>query len=155
AGECDLAESCNGVSNNCPADAVVANGYPCTDDGLFCDGIESCQGGLCTSNGSPCSVACDESSDTCLSSTCATAPLSGCRIAEKSLLLLKNNDTNDEKDKLVWKWIKGAATSQMEFGDPTTSASYALCLYDGNSALMGTMDVPADGSKWQPLSTKG
>src|SRR5262249_35391636 len=68
AGECDLAESCNGVSNNCPADAVVANGYPCTDDGLFCDGIESCQGGLCTSSGSPCSVACDESSDTCLSS---------------------------------------------------------------------------------------
>jgi len=155
AGECDVAESCNGISNTCPPNVTVPDGTSCTDDGLFCDGTESCQGGLCASSGSPCSLACDETNDACLSSLCATAPLTGCRTAEKSLLLLKNNSTNDDKDRLVWKWIKGMATSQTEFADPQNTATYSLCIYNNGTALVGTMDVPPDGTKWQQISTKG
>src|SRR5207249_3129611 len=39
-------------------------------------------------------------------STCASVPLMGCRTAGKSILQLKQN-LDDNKDKLVWKWIKG------------------------------------------------
>src|SRR5262249_38806272 len=125
------------------------------DDGQFCDGTETCQTGVCTSSGSPCNIACDETNDVCLSSFCGTAPLTGCRTAQKSLLLIKNNSTNDDKDRLVWKWIKGMATSQTEFGDPQTSATYSLCVYSNDTSLVGTMDVPPDGTKWQQISDKG
>jgi hypothetical protein len=50
---------------------------------------------------------------------------SGCRQATKSKLNYKGN-TNDLKDKLKWKWVKGNATTQAEFGNPTTSADYEL-----------------------------
>ena len=36
AGECDLAEVCNGVSPVCPTDVKKANNTPCTDDGNPC-----------------------------------------------------------------------------------------------------------------------
>src|SRR4030095_13440566 len=76
-----------------------------------------------------------------------------CRTAAKSLLLMKNK-ASDDKDGLVWKWIKGDATSQMEFADPTLTAYYALCIYQNDSDLVGTMDIPP-GSNWTPLGTKG
>ena len=34
----------------------------------------------------------------------------------------------DTKDVLKWKWAKGAATSLGDFGDPTTTDGYLLCL---------------------------
>jgi hypothetical protein len=89
----------------------------------------------------------------CQASSCATSPLMGCRTAGKSLLLIKNKD-DSSKDRLVWKWIKGAATTQLDFGNPTTTAHYGLCIYD-NTGLRGTMDVPPDSNKWVAISTKG
>jgi hypothetical protein len=43
------------------------DGIVCEDDGLFCNGVESCSGGFCVSSGSPCGAgeACDEAADTC------------------------------------------------------------------------------------------
>src|SRR5262249_34012364 len=82
------------------------------------------------------------------------SPEGGCRAAAKSLLLLKNK-SDDNKDKLVWKWIKGEPTTQTEFGDPTVSANYSLCIYAGTAeTLVGTIDVPP-GSKWSTVSFKG
>ena len=49
-----------------------------------------------------------------------------CRPADKNKILIKNK-TDDSKDKLLWKWSKGADTLQSEFGDPTVAAEYALC----------------------------
>jgi cysteine-rich repeat protein len=67
AGECDVAEQCDGSSPTCPADGFEPNGMACTDDGLYCSGDETCQSGTCTSSGDPCAVGtCDESSDQCL-----------------------------------------------------------------------------------------
>ena len=42
----------------------------------------------------------------------------GCRAAGKSLLLLKNDASDDSKDKLIWKWLKGAETSLADLGAP-------------------------------------
>ena len=69
-------------------------------------------------------------------SLCASTPAIGCRTAAKSILVVKDNAT-DTKDKLIWKWIKGASTTQAEFGDPTvpvTGANIALCVYDNTCA---------------------
>lgn len=58
------------------------------------------------------------------------------------------------KDQLVWKWLDGQPTSQDEFGDPTRTTGYALCVYAANGRLLSAT-VPADGMKWSRMKTKG
>ena len=41
---------------------------------------------------------------------------------------------------MSWTWGKGAATSKDEFGDPTSTDGYALCVYDAG-ALVSTSPV--------------
>jgi hypothetical protein len=43
AGECDPAESCDGVSTRCPADQKTGAGVSCTDDGNVCT-LDQCDG---------------------------------------------------------------------------------------------------------------
>jgi len=154
-GECDPAEDCDGSSKQCPPDTFSPDGTSCTDDGMFCTGVETCQSGACTGSGDPCGGAyCDEIEGICLSGGCPSGPLA-CRSATKSIFLVKNK-TPDSKDKLIWKWIKGESTDQTEFGDPTTSADYSLCVYAGTTAsLVAELDVMPDGTLWKPIGTKG
>jgi cysteine-rich repeat protein len=81
----------------------------------------------------------------------------GCRQALKSKLNYKSN-ANDAKDKLKWKWGKGAATTQTEFGNPTASADYELCIFretNGDPTLLIGAQVPASASAWKALGSKG
>jgi len=153
AGVCDVAETCDGVGDNCPADGFVSDGTNC-DDTNFCNGTQTCTGGVCGGGTSPCGMgqSCDENSDLCFTGSCP-ANASVCRTAAKNKVLIKNKADNG-KDKLIWKWTKGAATTQVEFGDPTTTADYALCFYDGTGALLQQANVPP-GTDWAPLGTKG
>lgn len=48
----------------------------------------------------------------------------------------------DKDDQVQWKWLKGAATTKAEFGDPLGADGYALCLYDGTH-LIATLTAPA------------
>ncbi len=100
-GVCDLAETCSGSSTNCPVDAFQPGGTACTsdgnvctddvcnssgacthpgnddpcNDGLYCNGSDSCAGGTCSVHvGSPCTGAdgdgdckesCSETNDNC------------------------------------------------------------------------------------------
>ncbi|MBX3023938.1 hypothetical protein KF840_03415 [bacterium] len=99
------------------------------------------------------SAAVDHISITVYYTLCAATPAVGCRTAQKSGLVLKNNPT-PAKNKLVWKWAKGQSTTQADFGDPKDgTANYALCIYD-NGALAGSTLV-APGTGWSVLSTKG
>jgi hypothetical protein len=88
----------------------------------------------------------------CLSSACPAAPQT-CRTSQKSILLLKNKTPNTAKDKLTWKWIKGAATTTADLADPTATADYALCIFS-NGNLVAQMNVPP-ASHWSTLGTKG
>ena len=86
-------------------------------------------------------------------SLCASTPAIGCRTALKSILVVKDNAT-DTKDKLTWKWVKGASTTQAEFGDEVMgTANIALCIYDNTGFLGGTLVAPGTG--WSVVSTKG
>lgn len=79
---------------------------------------------------------------------CPTTPSTTCRTpisAGKSKLKLKD-DAKDAKDRLLWKWTKGAATDKAEFGDPLGADHYALCIYDAGT-LVGRSIAEA-GAEW-------
>lgn len=66
-GEC--ADACNEAADNC----FDLRGTPCSNDGLFCTGAETCDGvGACRGSGDPCvgggdcADVCNESADNCL-----------------------------------------------------------------------------------------
>ena len=84
---------------------------------------------------------------------CGDEPRLECRKSEKSGFALKQ--PGGKGNKLTWKWIKGAATSATDFGDPTAAAEYTLCLYAGGRSVgaVGTA-IPA-GAAWKALGAKG
>ena len=89
---------------------------------------------------------------------CASAPEPGCRAPGKATLVVKNN--GGIKDRFVWKWLKGAATTVADFGAPTAGDDYELCVYDGSGALVTSAGAPAAGlcagnPCWSSLGTNG
>jgi CSLREA domain-containing protein len=92
---------------------------------------------------------------------CPPSPLAGCLTSAKSLLLIKDNgaDGASAKDKLIWKFIKGPAAAQSDFGDPTATTNYTLCIYAGTAALSQAFipggDICASLPCWKAISTKG
>jgi cysteine-rich repeat protein len=181
--ECDDGNTLNGdcCSSTCQAvlagTPCAADGNPCTDD--VCDGTGSCgvpnsapcnDGDPCTT-GDACSggvcggtaVSCDDGNlctqDSCVPMVgCAylAQPRSGCHGAGRALLLLKQDAGDDGKDKLIWKWLKGTTPSS-DFGTPTATTDYALCIYTGPSHMLlaPPLDLPAGPQPWTPISTVG
>jgi len=87
---------------------------------------------------------------------CPTAPADDCFDAEKISFQLKNHD-DDSRDQLKWKWVRGAATTSTDFGDPASATAYALCVYDGSAgslSLAMALEIPPNGA-WRDKSPKG
>ena len=97
---------------------------------------------------------------------CAPAPRPSCHkvtVPEKSKLLLKDL-SDDTKDKVLWKWVKGDATLTSEFGNPVMTTTYAFCIYDETGSvpsLKFSFIVPPGGTCfngkpcWKATGTKG
>ena len=134
-----------------PERRARTTGNACTSDA--CNGA-----GVCVHPATP-GVPCADDGDLCTADACDSAgdcvhpavPAVGCRPAAKSSLLIKNS-SDDSKDRLTWKWLKGAATTLAELGLPTDTTRYAFCLYSGTSAA--SVGLPA-GAKWQTSGTTG
>jgi cysteine-rich repeat protein len=91
----------------------------------------------------------DGCSATCRLELCGAAPSGGCRGTMPLGAALKiKNISPDSKDQLQWKWSKGDATTFVEYGSPTTSTSYVLCVYDSsaNPQPLLASAAPADGT---------
>ncbi len=94
---------------------------------------------------------------------CPVTPRSGCATPGKSLLLIKDRDGDGAtaKDKLIWKFLKGPAEMQSDFGDPLTTADYTLCIYAGASPSLALQArAPAGGTCgaapcWKAVVDKG
>ena len=73
AGACDVAETCDGFATTCPANGYQTDGSSCAD-GDVCDGVETCQTGVCTAagqpaaEGTPCNGGACDGAGTCASS---------------------------------------------------------------------------------------
>jgi hypothetical protein len=68
-------------------------------------------------------------------------------------LLLIKNDADDGKDKVTWKWLRGALTEVTDFGDPLLVDRYALCVYDADGRQLAMEAAP--GSEWEATGTVG
>src|SRR5512139_3424906 len=51
-----------------------------------------------------------------------------------------------EERGLVWKWLKGEATSPLAPGNPVSTDAHALCMYVGTASLVVQADAPAGGT---------
>jgi hypothetical protein len=71
AGECDVAETCDGLGS-CPADTLEPNGTACGDGtDTICDNADTCSGGTCVDNNEPSSVTCRADAGECdVAETC-------------------------------------------------------------------------------------
>src|SRR5262249_6150103 len=51
------------------------------------------------------------------SAGCCDVPRSGCKRAGRAILIVRNQ-SDDSRDMLQWKWLKGPPTTIAEFGNP-------------------------------------
>lgn len=119
---------------------------------------EQCDDGNET-NGDGCSVSCAiEPGWSCagqpsVCTGCRNEPVVTCRTGQESVFLSKNT-SDPNKNVLRWHSRHGEPTSLVDFGNPTTTTAYALCIYGGTtSALVGKGFIPA--GKWRATGTKG
>jgi cysteine-rich repeat protein len=160
----DAGEDCddgNFIDGDCCSSTCQfeSAGMPCPDATL-CNGAETCDGAGDCLPGTP--LDCDDgrlcTADSCNPVTGCVHDgflMPGCRTAGKSILTLRNQ-TSDDADKLLWKWLKGQATMAADFGTPSGTTQYALCIHAGTpAALLADYAIPADALKWGPIGAKG
>lgn len=132
-------QTCNDL-NSCTSPDVCAsslctstpvmNGTPCSD-GSACTTLDDCQAGACSGTAQPLTM-------------CKTTTAPG-----KALIFLKDSLVPTQ-DRLLWKWSHGAMTSSAEFGTPTTTTDYELCIFEesgGTPALFSRTTIPS-GIGW-------
>ncbi len=143
------------------AGAPVLDGTAC-DDGNQCTTLDQCEAGVCAGSTVADGTPCDDGSgctrpDTCQTGTCTGAsPVESCKlpvVSDRALLRLKDT-TPSSGDRLLWKFLRGAETEKSEFGDPTATTGFSLCIYDevgGVPARILEQDIPP-GENWTELA---
>lgn len=86
-------------------------------------------------------------------SGCSALPrATGCRTPTQPLkasLVVKDNPPKPSKRSITWSWTKGQQTDLIDFGDPTITEHYNVCLYDETGpvpALLVAATAPAGGT---------
>jgi hypothetical protein len=81
---------------------------------------------------------------------CSPTPLAGCRETTDpgSGVLTFKKSANSNTSRLTWRFAKGPAQVAFNFGDPFTTDSYSVCLYDGSAdpQPLYAAPVPASGT---------
>jgi cysteine-rich repeat protein len=145
----------------CSADCSTAapDDTPC-DDGNTCTSGDHCAAGACV----PTSTLTCDPCEACTPSGCAVPTDLGCQpplAGGKSSVTLRDDAADGSKDSLVWSWKSSAPVAVGDFGDPTATSDYALCVIDhtgGVPTLRMSRSVPAGGpcgdhSCWSAHST--
>jgi len=81
-------------------------------------------------------------------SRCPAAPRTGCKLPTqefKGRLTMKDKSA-DQGDTIVWKWVKGEATTPGDLGDPLASDGVTFCLWDGGGQLLTEASVDPGGT---------
>jgi glucose/arabinose dehydrogenase len=90
---------------------------------------------------------------------CAPVPTGGCdEGAQLSLLLVRDKDEDGPGagDRVVYRWVRGPAHVQSDFGDPTDGGSGAVstCVYENGDFLM-ELSAAEGAANWSALSSRG
>lgn len=133
-GSCDDGNACT-VGDTCDgAGTCVAGSPPDCDDGNFCT-RDSC--------------------DSTIGCVNASAARRVCRTASRSSLVARDR-TPDERDALTWRWTRGESTTAGDFADPTATANYGICVYQGSGGSESLrIEIPPDSAAWQTLDGGG
>jgi hypothetical protein len=95
---------------------------------------------------------------------CSPTPKTGCRqpTVDGTGVFRFNAPANPARRTLLWKWIRGEATSAGDLGDPAHCIGYAVCVYDasGNpqpliSAVAPPGELCEGRACWRPLPKQG
>jgi len=143
----------------CPGGAMT----PCNGNGTCSDGPTG--DGTCACNPGYTGVACENgppptstTTTTTLATVCAAAPQSGCIVPAKAGFQIKQTIGDASKSTLKWKVGGGDLTvMQADLGDPTTSTSWTLCIYDRTAGVPEWVgDLTVDwNSFWTSIDPKG
>jgi polyhydroxybutyrate depolymerase len=88
---------------------------------------------------------CTTTTTTTLLPACTPVPASGCLPASPQKAVLKvGREATPDKNKLDGKWVSSGTVVTGDFGDPTVSTGYALCVY-GPTGLLISPAAPAGG----------
>jgi cysteine-rich repeat protein len=144
--ECHVEGDCNPGTGTCTNPAKL-DGATC-EDGDPCTTPDRCQAGVCTT-GPICG------GTMCLACTpgvgCAPDDPPACRTASSSLVTITDVSAGRGAPRASWLW-KGP-TSLADFGDPTVSSSYELCVLDrsgGTATLREHEAFPSGSASWAP-----
>lgn len=135
--QCDGAGTCEHLAN------VLSCGSICQPAacaaGVCVPQAPAAAGTACASDAEPCTAdACDGAGQ------CGHGPLSGCRAAARAAIALR---TGSSGGRLRWGWKDDSGlTTLADFGVPTGSTAYRLCLFADQSLLFAG-GAPA-GSGW-------
>ena len=165
---CDGTDTCAGgtcsahTGNPCPAGNVcdhtcnesvhscnAALGTACAGDGNACT-LDRCDGnGACTHVPTPGEAGDCPACELCdATGACAPRPRTCTMSTNPKTRLNVTNRTPDDGDRLRWGWIGSIAPSD-DFGDPTTTDDYAICIFDEsgpNPSLVLRSHIPAGGT---------
>ncbi len=175
-GDC-CSSSCDAeVGNVCDAGGPVCTLDVCDAAGTCVAGVEFQEAGVnCDTDGDMCGTeelcdgagSCDHTFQAVVCSTCEACdsvlacigdprpdshdPGPGeCQHLDKhrDSVSIRNDDPDDTKDRFSWKWKNGPAMSSADFGMPTTTTDYTLCVFDQeDSRVLGSLEIPA-GAGW-------
>jgi cysteine-rich repeat protein len=130
----------NAVDDDCCSNAcVAAPAATSCDDGDVCNGVAICDGaGSCIAGSA---LDCDDADpctlDTCdASAGCASQSVFELVCAAPAKAAVKIDDR--AKPKLAWKW-QAAGGDVGDFGDPTDTDGYALCVRDWSGGAPGAV----------------
>jgi cysteine-rich repeat protein len=135
----------DGVGDACEAAQTSVCGNGVVDPGELCDDGNLLDGDSCSS--------------TCM--LCGLAPRSDCREAPagRSRFILSATAQGGE---LRWSWRSGEAMPVADFGNPTSAARYALCIYDSSSVPQPLLSPDAPdgprcpgGACWKQVGSRG
>lgn len=91
----------------------------------------------------------------CCPATCSFP--SGCFDAGKAVVKIKHSDDAASRDRLLWKWNKGAAFAAGVMGDPVVASASRVCLYDyqaGGVDSLTRFEIPS-GASWSDRGEAG
>lgn len=92
--------------------------------------------------------------DLVLDCPCLGGPQPSCRSAERGQLTISDKSNND-KDSFQWSWSRGQNTTQAEFGAPTVTTGYDICVYAGDSNPLMVLSVAASSLDWVATGSDG
>jgi len=116
--------------------------------GDTCDGAGTCVPGLAPDcdDGNLCTV---DSCDSAMGCVNASAARRLCKTASRSTLVARDKPPG-KKDTLNWRWTRGESTIPADFADPTTTANYGICVYQGSGGSeFLQIEIPPDTATWR------